>query len=67
MKTYKMKVARLPSNRHHEVEVQASSEEEAMQLAEEAVQNGGRTMGRGDRMEHAFEANENSIEERLGG
>ena len=65
MKTYKMKVWHdYQVTDTYEVEVQASSEEEAMQLAEEAVQNGeGELWGEGDRMEHAFEANENSIEE----
>ena len=65
MKTYKIQVWHdYQVTDTYEVEVQASSEEEAMQLAEEAVQNGeGELWGEGDRMEHAFEANENSIEE----
>lgn len=65
MKTYKMKVWHdYQVTDTYEVEVQASSEEEAMQLAEQAVENGeGELWGEGDRMEHAFEANENSIEE----
>ena len=65
MKTYKVKVWHdYQVTDTYEVEVQASSEEEAMQLAEQAVENGeGELWGEGDRMEHAFEANENSIEE----
>ena len=65
MKTYKMKVWHdYQVTDTYEVEVQASSEEEAMQLAEEAVRNGeGELWNEGERMEHAFEANENSIEE----
>ena len=65
MKTYKIQVWHdYQVTDTYEVEVQASSEEEAMQLAEQAVQNGeGELWGEGDRMEHAFEANENSIEE----
>ena len=73
MKTYKIQVWHdYQVTDTYEVEVQASSEEEAMQLAEEeamqlaeqAVENGeGELWGEGDRMEHAFEANENSIEE----
>ena len=65
MKTYKIKVWHdYQVTDTYEVEVQASSEEEAMQLAEQAVENGeGELWGEGDRMEHAFEANENSIEE----
>ena len=65
MKTYKMKVWHdYQVTDTYEVIVQASSEEEAMQLAEQAVENGeGELWGEGDRMEHAFEANENSIEE----
>ena len=64
MKTYKMKVWHdYQVTDTYEVEVQASSEEEAMQLAEEAVQTGeGELWGEGDRMEHAFEANENDVE-----
>lgn len=65
MKTYKIQVWHdYQVTDTYEVEVQASSEEEAMQLAEQAVENGeGELWGEGDRMEHAFEANENSIEE----
>ena len=65
MKTYKIQVWHdYQVTDTYEVEVQASSELEAMQLAEEAVRNGeGELWGEGDRMEHAFEANDNSIEE----
>ena len=65
MKTYKIKVWHdYQVTDTYEVEIQASSEEEAMQLAEQAVENGeGELWGEGDRMEHSFEANENSIEE----
>ena len=65
MKTYKIQVWHdYQVTDTYEVEVQASSELEAMQLAEQAVENGeGELWGEGDRMEHAFEANENSIEE----
>ena len=64
MKTYKVKVWHdYQVTDTYEVEVQASSEEEAMQLAEQAVENGeGELWGEGDRMEHAFEANENDVE-----
>ena len=65
MKTYKMKVWHdYQVTDTYEVEVQASSEVEAMQLAEEAVRNGeGELWNEGERMEDAFEANDNSIEE----
>ena len=65
MKTYKMKVWHdYQVTDTYEVEVQASSELEAMQLAEEAVKNGeGELWNEGERMEDAFEANDNSIEE----
>ena len=64
MKTYKIKVWHdYQVTDTYEVEVQASSEEEAMQLAEHAVENGeGELWGEGDRMEHSFEANDNDIE-----
>jgi|TARA_R100000081_G_C4768189_1_gene143967 Tfp pilus assembly protein PilX len=65
MKTYKIQVWHdYQVTDTYEVEVQASSEEEAMQLAEEAVRNGDCELwNEGERMEHSFEANENSIEE----
>lgn len=64
MTTYKMKVWHdYQVTETYEVEVQASSEEEAMQLAEEAVQNGeGRLFGEGDAFDHSYEVNDNSIE-----
>jgi len=64
MKTYKMKVWHdYQVCDTYEVEVQASSEEEALGLAEEAVRNGGgRLFVEGDTFDHSYEANENSIE-----
>lgn len=64
MKTYKMKVWHdYQVCDTYEVEVQASSEEEAMQLAEEAVRNGeGRLFGESDAFDDTWEVNENSIE-----
>ena len=64
MKTYIIKVWHdYQVTDTYEVEIQASSELEAMQLAEKAVENGeGELWNEGERMEHAFEANENDIE-----
>lgn len=64
MTTYKMKVWHdYQVTETYEVVVQASSEEEAMQLAEEAVRNGeGEPWGDSDRFDHSYETNENSIE-----
>ena len=64
MKTYKIKVWHdYQITDTYEVEVQASSDLEAMQLAEQAVENGeGELWNEGERMEHAFEANDNDIE-----
>ena len=64
MKTYKMKVWHdYQVTETYEVEVQASSEEEAMELAQEAVlMGGGNLLGDPDRFDHSYEANENSIE-----
>ena len=64
MKTYKIKVWHdYQITDTYEVEVQASSDLEAMQLAEKAVENGeGELWNEGERMEHAFEANDNDIE-----
>ena len=64
MKTYKIKVWHdYQITDTYEVEIQASSELEAMQLAEKAVENGeGELWNEGERMEHAFEANDNDIE-----
>ena len=65
MKTYKIQVWHdYQVTDTYEVEVQASSEEEAMQLAEEAVRNGEADLwSEGERFEHSFEANDNSIEQ----
>ena len=65
MKTYKMRVWHdYQITDTYEVEVQASSEDEAMKLAEEAVRNGECELwSEGERMEHSFEADENSIEQ----
>ena len=56
MKTYKMRVWHdYQITDTYEVEVQASSELEAMQLAEQAVRNGeGELWHEGERMEPAF-------------
>lgn len=64
MKTYKMKVwHEYKVTETYEVEVQASSEEEAMDLAEEAARNGeGELWDDPLRFDHSYEANENSIE-----
>ena len=64
MKTYKMKVWHdYQVCDTYEVEVQASSEEEAMQLAEEAVRNGeGKLFGKQDAFDDTWEVNDNSIE-----
>lgn len=64
MTTYKMRVWRdFQVTETYEVEVQASSEDEAMQLAEEAVQNGeGRLWSEGEPFDMSWEADENSIE-----
>ena len=64
MKTYIIKVWHdYQVTDTYEVEIQASSELEAMQLAEQAVENGeGELWNEGERMEHAFEANDNDIE-----
>ena len=65
MKTYKMRVWHdYQITDTYEVEIQASSEEEAMQLAEESVRNGEwEVWNEGEQMEHSFEADENSIEQ----
>ena len=64
MTTYKMKVWHdYQVTETYEVEVEASSEEEAMQLAEEAVlMGGGSLLGDPDTLEHTYEVNEDSIE-----
>ena len=65
MKTYKMRVWHdYQITDTYEVVLEASSEEEAMQLAEETVRNGEwEVWNEGERMEHSFEADENSIEQ----
>lgn len=64
MTTYKMIVfVDYKVSESREVEVEASSEEEAMQLAEEAARSGfGEQYGDQARYDYTFEANENSIE-----
>ena len=64
MKTYKMKVWHdYQVCDTYEVEVQANSEEEAMQLAEEAVNNGEGTLWReGSPFNNTYEVNDGSIE-----
>jgi predicted RNase H-like HicB family nuclease len=64
MTTYKMRVWHdFQVTDTYEVEVQASSEEEAMQLAEEAVRNGeGNLWSEGEPFDMSWEADENSIE-----
>ena len=64
MTTYKMKVWHdYQVTETYEVEVEASSEEEAMQLAQKAVlMGGGRLLGDPDTLEHTYEVNEDSIE-----
>jgi hypothetical protein len=64
MTTYKMIVfVDYKVSESREIEVEASSEEEAMQLAEEAARSGfGEQYGDQARYDYTFEANENSIE-----
>ena len=64
MTIYKMKVWHdYQVTETYEVEVEASSEEEAMQLAQKAVlMGGGSLLGDPDTLEHTYEVNEDSIE-----